>query len=153
MTIYWLYHFFDPLLLIHLFFFFFKLCQKLSTHVIIPAVNQTSPIPDRCYLIEQCNLTLTTNNHHYHLVNLKRNNHSVQLSFASKFQLLIDHDRYKKLILFTLLYNDRTVNTTDLSTKDCYSGKELVKSNTLQQAAHRSGRCTSVCTSSLNTLV
>ena len=93
-------------------------------------------------------MTLTTSDYHYHLVNFTRNNHNVQLSFASKFQLLIDYDRYKKLILFTLLSNDRTVNTTDLSTKDCYLGKELVKSNTLQQTAHPSGRCTSVCTSS-----
>ncbi len=83
-------------------------------------------------------MTLTTSDHHYHIIDLKRTNHSSQLFFSSKFTLLINHDRPNAQILFSLISKNGTVNTTNISTKDCYIDKKLVKRNAPQQ--YRSGR-------------
>jgi hypothetical protein len=112
------------------------LCQKLSTHRVISAVNKTIPISTRCYVIGQCHLTLTTIDQH--VINFKRHNYSSQLFLSSKFKLLINHDRHNAQILFSLILKSGTVNTTYISTKDCYAEKELVKRNT--QLQRRSGR-------------
>ncbi|CAF1039482.1 unnamed protein product [Adineta steineri] len=111
-----------------------KLCQKLSTHVIIPAVNKTITISNRCYTIEQCHMILTNNDHNDHIINLKRNNYSSSLIFSSKFKILINYDRYNKKIFVSLISKNEIINTTSLSTKDCYRNrKELVKRNIPQQ--------------------
>ncbi|CAF0933568.1 unnamed protein product [Adineta steineri] len=111
-----------------------KLCQKLSTHVIIPAVNKTITISNRCYTIEQCHMILTNNDHYDHIINLKRNNYSSSLIFSSKFKILINYDRYNKKIFVSLISKNEIINTTSLSTKDCYRNKkELVKRNIPQQ--------------------
>jgi hypothetical protein len=73
------------------------------------------------------------NDHHDHIINLKRNNYSTQLYFSSKFQLLINHNRHNAEIFFSLISKNGTVNTTNISTKDCYKEKELIKRNIRQQ--------------------
>jgi len=78
-------------------------------------------------------LTFTINDHHDHIINLKRNNYSTQLYFSSKFQLLINHNRHHAKIFFSLISKNETINTTNISTKDCYIEKEFIKRNIRQQ--------------------
>ncbi|CAF1412210.1 unnamed protein product [Rotaria sordida] len=118
-----------------------QLCQKFSNHLIISTINKTIPISKRCYTIGQCHLTVTTSDYHHH-IKLKQNNDSSQLFFSSKFKLLINYDSHNTQMLFSSISTNGIINTTNISTKNCYIGKEFVKRNTRQY--NRSGSTSSI---------
>jgi len=71
------------------------------------------------------------------MINFKSNDIH-QLLFPSINQLLIDYNKKTSSIIFSLISNNKIINTTEILINNCYENKTIIKRNTKEQ--YQSGR-------------
>jgi len=81
-------------------------------------------------------MTISTTNQ-YHIINFKSNDIN-QLLFSSLNKIFIDYNQKNSSLIFSLISNNRILNTTEILINNCYENKTIIKRNTKEQ--YQSGR-------------
>jgi hypothetical protein len=98
--------------------------------------NKTTSSIKRCFLIEQCQLTIQTTNQ-YHMIQFKSNEIN-QFLFPSRNQIFIDYNQTNASLFFSSISNKKIINKTEIFIKNCNENKTILKRHTKEQ--YRSGR-------------